>query len=501
MDNPEYYTTKDKATRQYKDRYMENSHQILVECGYSPERAASMIGTFFRYEDMLAKECYTLEQLEEPERNYNCITVDELSSLCNWDMRKFLSYYHYDDRTTDVIVCQKEALICAFRLYREMTLEEMKDCAEYSFVMDSCMCLQEEIGKIAFLYTQFVTGQKKRTEKWRREINAMSATFSEELSRIYTERYCDKEIKAYMQALIKNIMDAFAVKIEKQTWMCPETKRLALEKLHAMKYDKICYPDKYKDYSDMPVDSKLSYLDNEIQISHYMRDRAIQDCYCQKVDKEEWDLPTYTVNAYYSQATNEIVFPCGILQPPFFSKYWTDADNYGAIGVIIAHEITHGFDTAGRLFTKDGVLDDWWTEEDAERFDALTENTIERFDHMWALPFLNANGRLTLNENIADNGGVATAYAAVENLMNGKDDEKKDGFTWKQRFFITYAQLWAGVETDEVIRNSVLNGVHSIMKLRVNGTLPMFSKWYEAFNIDGTSPLYVSENKRGMIWS
>jgi putative endopeptidase len=200
------------------------------------------------------------------------------------------------------------------------------------------------------------------------------------------------------------------------------------------------------------------------------------------------------------QQQNEICFPAGILQSPFFSVSYDDASNYGAIGVVIGHEITHNFDTSGRLFDIDGNMKDWWGEGDADKFNELTKNTIERFDNMAAMPFLLCNGKLTLNENIADFGGLKIAYRALEKVMSGRNDELVDGFTWQQRFFISYAQVWANVSTDEMIKQNVLNNCHSVPMVRVNGTLPMFTPWYEAFGVNSDSKLFVEEDKRAKIW-
>jgi putative endopeptidase len=248
------------------------------------------------------------------------------------------------------------------------------------------------------------------------------------------------------------------------------------------------------------VDESLSYLDNEIAIGKWSHEFTIRKYYNKPYDPEEWPMMPQTVNACCMQQNNEICFPAAILQPPFFSEDADDASNYGAIGVIIGHEITHNFDTAGRLFSKDGNMEDWWTEGDAEKFKELTENTQKRFDSLYALPFVKCDGALTLNENIAGYGGLKIAYRALEKLMLDRTDDTQSEYNWKQRFFISYAQVWANTETDEYVRRSIQNNCHSVPMIRVNGTLPMFTPWYSAFDVKETDKLYVSEDKRAKVW-
>ena len=517
LDNRDYYVSMEPQNVEIRNKYREILIDVLKMTGRSAERSEYLFDKYFSYETQLAKCAYSQEKLQHPEENYHRYTLPELSQLINFDVKTLLSWSDFTE-TDLVIVSQPEFIEEAFRVIGDMTLEDMKDVIEYCLVtMFVCKC-SEDFGEKMWEFEQFMSGAKERSPKWKRETLHLNSVFYEPVGKIYSERYFSANAKQKMMDMVSNIIEAYKEIISEQSWMSDETKQKALEKLSLTGYSKIGFPDKWEDYSSLPVDESLSYLDNEIAIVKWSHEFTIRKYYNKPYDPTEWPMMPQTVNACCMQQNNEICFPAAILQPPFFSEDADDASNYGAIGVIIGHEITHNFDTAGRLFSKDGNMEDWWTEGDAEKFKELTENTQKRFDSLYALPFVKCDGALTLNENIADYGGLKIAYEALQKKMasnaflktkqNGTltqydydvVHDVKDGYTWEQRFFISYAQVWANTETDEYVRRSIQNNCHSVPMIRVNGTLPMFTPWYEAFDVKETDKLYVSEDKRAKVW-
>lgn len=497
LDNREYYVSGDEEN--VRQKYRQVMTDVLKIAGYSDSDAERLFTKHFGYETRIAQDAYSIEKLQKPEENYHRYTLDELSTLLGIDAREFLSWSGYNE-TYEMVVCQPEPIKTAFELINNMTLDDLRDIIEYQIVTDWCCKCSEDFGEKLWEFEQFLSGAKERSPKWKRETMHLSGQFYEPVGKIYSEKYFSVEAKNKMMEMIRNILAAYEEIIKEQTWMSDLTHERALEKLRRTGYDKIAFPDKWEDYSDFPVDVEKSYLENSLEISKWSHRRSNRKYYNKPYDSSEWPMMPQTVNACCMQQQNEICFPAGILQAPFFSVGYDDASNYGAIGVVIGHEITHNFDTSGRLFDIEGNMKDWWSEGDADKFNELTRNTIDRFDSMAAMPFLMCNGKLTLNENIADFGGLKIAYRALEKVMSDKVDEKIDGFTWQQRFFISYAQVWANVSTDEMIKQNVLNNCHSVPMVRVNGTLPMFTPWYEAFGVNSDSKLFVEEDKRAKIW-
>ena len=301
-----------------------------------------------------------------------------------------------------------------------------------------------------------------------------------------------------MLQLVRNLQTALGERIDNLTWMSDSTKARAHEKLDAF-YVKIGYPDKWRDYSALDIDPELSFLENMERASRF--EQAYDFSFVDKpVDRDRWYMTPQTVNAYYNPTTNEITFPAGILQYPFFDMNADDAFNYGAIGVVIGHEMTHGFDDQGAQFDKDGNLNNWWTADDKANFDARTKVMADFFSNIIVLDTLHANGKLTLGENIADHGGLQIAFQAFKNATRDNPLPTVDGFTPEQRFFIAYANVWAGNIRDEEIRNRTTNDPHSLGRWRVNGALPHIQAWYDAFGITEESPMYVAPEKRVSIW-
>jgi putative endopeptidase len=302
-----------------------------------------------------------------------------------------------------------------------------------------------------------------------------------------------------MLTLVKNLQTALGERIESLSWMSDETKVKALDKLAAF-HIKIGYPDKWRDYSGLTINKGDSYLENIIRSNNFDFDYMISK-FNQPVDKDEWLMNPQTVNAYYNPATNEICFPAAILQAPFFNVDADDAVNYGAIGVVIGHEMTHGFDDQGRQYDKEGNLTDWWTPEDADRFKERAQVLVDCFDNIVVLDTVHANGQLTLGENIADQGGLQVSWQAYQNTLKGKETPAPiDGFTNAQRFFLAYATVWAANIRDEEILWRTKIDPHALGKWRVNGALPQIDAWYDAFQVTPENALYVQKEKRVAIW-
>ena len=498
LDNREYYLSDDERNKSIIAKYKDVSINVLTACGYPKEQAKDIIDVFVNFNTELAHDCYDMEDLNKPELNYHKMSVDELSALCNYDIRKFLSW-HGMNETDMVIVEQTEAIVKFFSLINNMTLDELRECVMFVIIDDCCCAQSEDFGNILFEFTKFMTGAIARPDKWKREVNKMNSVFSEQIGKLYAEKFFSGESKPKMIEIIKNIISSFREIIDTQSWMSYSTKKIAIEKLDSMTY-KVGYPEKWEDYSDIPVEPEKSYLENCLAISKYYHRRFLEKNYNKPVDYDEWPMLPQSVNACYMPTRNEFCFPCGILVEPFFDVNADMAMNYGGIGVVIGHEITHGFDSSGRQFTKDGNIEDWWTASDAENFNKQTENTVKRFDSLYVLPDLKCNAELTKDENIADYGGLNIAYNALDKYMWDKKDID-DEYNYKQRFFISFATIWAGVCTDMLIRQNTMNGTHSMNFMRVNGTVPMMDEWYESFGIKEDSKLYVKPEDRGRIWN
>jgi putative endopeptidase len=329
----------------------------------------------------------------------------------------------------------------------------------------------------------------------------VNGTLGEAVGQMYVEKYFPEENKTRMLELVANLQTALGQRIQALEWMSDETKAKAMEKLNTFTV-KIGYPDKWRDYTALEIDPTLTYYANIQRAAKFEQDYSLSFL-GKPVDKDKWFMTPQTVNAYYNPATNEICFPAGILQYPFFDMNADDAFNYGAIGVVIGHEMTHGFDDQGSQFDKDGNLINWWTEEDRARFEERTKVMEEYFNGIEVAPGTFANGAFTLGENIADHGGLQVAYQAFQNAQKAKGDKAvgdKDGFTAEQRFFLAYSNVWAGNIRDEEILQRTKNDPHSLGKWRVNGALPHINAWYEAFNVTPESPMYIAPEKRASIW-
>ena len=346
-------------------------------------------------------------------------------------------------------------------------------------------------------YGKQISGVEQNRPRWKRVTGTVEGAMGEALGKLYVDKYFPAEAKTRMETLVQNLITALGQRIDMATWMTDSTKANAHKKLETI-YVKIGYPNKWRDYSKLDIKND-SYYANVVRSNEFDMEYMFSKIN-KPVDKDEWLMTPQTVNAYYNPTTNEICFPAGILQYPFFDMNADDAFNYGAIGVVIGHEMTHGFDDQGRQFDKEGNLKDWWTAEDAERFNARSKVLVDYFNAIEVLPGLQANGELTLGENIADHGGLQVAYQAFKNATKDAPLAEKDGFTPEQRFFLAYSGVWASNIRDEQIRVYTKSDPHSLGRWRVNGALPHINAWYDAFGITETDPLYIAPENRASIW-
>ena len=371
---------------------------------------------------------------------------------------------------------------------------------EWDIISSSASYLSDEIREARFeFFGKTMSGRKEDYPLWKRATAQVEAQLGEALGRIYCKRYFPESSKKMMETLVKNLQISLGQRIDAQTWMSQTTKEAAHNKLDKF-YVKIGYPNKWTDFSKLSIDPSKSYYENVLACRKFANDKEIAEKAGKPVDKDEWFMTPQTVNAYYNPTTNEICFPAGILQYPFFDAKADAAFNYGAIGVVIGHEMTHGFDDQGRQYDASGNLKDWWTAEDAEGFNKRADMYADFFSNIKVLPDLNANGRFTLGENLADHGGLMVSYNAFKNATAKKPLKNKDGFTPDQRFFLAYAGVWGQNITDKEIRNRVKDDPHSLGKWRVDGALPHIDAWYEAFGVKQGDKLFIPKNQRLELW-
>ncbi|MBO7103628.1 MAG: M13 family metallopeptidase, partial [Bacteroidaceae bacterium] len=350
-------------------------------------------------------------------------------------------------------------------------------------------------------YNRTMSGQQEPLPRWKRSVSTVSGVLGEAVGQMYVEKYFPAENNARMEELVKNLQEALAERIDAQEWMSDSTKAYAKDKLSSF-YVKIGYPNKWKDYSKLTIDPEKTLYENMQAVRKWASKKEVEDKYNKPVDRDEWYMTPQTVNAYYNPTTNEICFPAGILQYPFFDMQADDAFNYGAIGVVIGHEMTHGFDDQGRQFDKDGNFRDWWASGDGDKFKERAQVMSDFFSKIEVLPGLKGNGELTLGENLADHGGLQVAFTAFQNAQKkaAKPLGEVNGFTPEQRFFLAYAGVWAQNITEEAIRDLTARDPHSLGEWRVNGALPHIDAWYDAFGITEKDPLFVPKEKRVTIW-
>ena len=498
LGNRDYYLSDDENNRNIREKYVGHIGRMFSLAGFDEESAKKASESVMRVETALAGAHFDNLTLRDPYRNYHKMPYQEfVSRFPGMDWDSFMSVLGADNVDT-LNVSQLEPLAKAVELITEGNIDDQKNYLKWKVVDAAAPYLSDAFVAENFeFYGKVISGQKEIKPRWKRAVATVDGVLGEEVGRMYVEKYFPPRAKERMITLIDNLKKSLGERISALEWMSDSTKEKALEKLSTF-YVKVGYPDKWRDYSALEIKND-SYFANIVRASVFEYDYLISKA-GKPVDRTEWHMTPQTVNAYYNPTTNEICFPAGILQYPFFDMDADDAFNYGAIGVVIGHEMTHGFDDQGRLYDKNGNLADWWSQSDADNFKARAQVLVDWFDAIEVLPGLYANGSLTLGENIADFGGIQVAFQAFRNATASAPLPVKDGFTPEQRFFIAYANLWATNIRDEQIRYLTQMDVHSLGEWRVNAILPHVQAWYDAFGIVPEDGMYLAPEKRASIW-
>ena len=494
----DYYVQNDEESKKLRAAYSKLIVAQFLNAGYSKTDANKASVTVLKIETALAVAHFEKEKTRVPELNYHKYAVTQLKdSVAAFDWKMFFDATGAKD-LKELNVAQVEPIAAAVKLIETAPVNELKTYLSWCLINNAAGFLSDSFVNANFeFYGKILSGAKVIQPRWKRTVSTIDRALGEDVGQLYVARYFPAQAKERMLKLVDNLKVSLGERISKLDWMSDETKAKALDKLSAF-IVKIGYPDKWKDYSSLEIKTD-SYWANIVRSSEFDYNYNLNKL-GKPVDKMEWLMTPQTVNAYYNPTTNEICFPAGILQPPFFYMNADDAVNYGAIGVVIGHEMTHGFDDQGSKYDKYGNLTNWWTAGDASQFEARTKVLLDFFNGLVVLNDVHANGAYTLGENIADHGGLQIAYNAFTKTEQGKSGEAIDGFTPQQRFFLAYANLWAGnVRNEEMLRLTKLDP-HSLGKWRVNGALPHIGAWYDAFSIKAGDPMYLPREKRASIW-
>ena len=494
----EYYLEDDEATKNIREGYKKHIVKMFQLTGLDEKQATKNMEAVMEIETRLAQKSFSAVEQRDPAANYHKLTLDELKKeIPGFDWEAYLVKLGAKG-VTALNVAQLEPVKEAVAIINTLPMDKQKAYLQWKLIDDAAVYLSTDFVEENFdFYGKVMAGKQEDQPRWKKAVNTVNRVLGEAVGQMYVEKYFPAAAKERMTQLVKNLQVALGERIQALDWMGEETKAKALEKLNAF-YVKVGYPDQWKDYSSLNIE-KDSYWANIKRANKFTIEEMLAKA-GKPVDINEWFMTPQTVNAYYNPTTNEICFPAGILQYPFFDMNADDAFNYGAIGVVIGHEMTHGFDDMGRQFDKEGNLKDWWTADDAERFKTRSKVLVDFFNKIEVLPGLQANGELTLGENIADHGGLQIAYQAFKNATKDAPLAEKDGFTPEQRFFLAYSGVWAGNIRDKQIRIYTKGDSHSLSRWRVNGALPHVGAWYEAFGINETDPLYLAPENRVSIW-
>ncbi|MBQ0063020.1 MAG: M13 family metallopeptidase [Prevotella sp.] len=499
LGNKDYYTKTDEATEKIRAGYKQHIINMFRLTGDNLKTATRKMESVMAIENRIADKNKTRVELRDPATNYHKTSYADLKKEYAgfpWD-EYFAASYITDLDFVDV--GQPEAIKNDIEILNTFPIRQLKDYMQWQVLHSASSALGDEVYAESFdFFSRQMSGRKQMQPRWKRAVSACNV-LGEAVGEMYVKKYFPAENKARMLQLVKNLQVALGERIDQQEWMSAETKKLAKEKLASF-YVKIGYPDKFKDYSKLEIDPTLTRYELNKVINEWAVKKEVEEKYKKPVDRDEWHMTPQTVNAYYNPTTNEICFPAGILQYPFFDMSADDAFNYGAIGVVIGHEMTHGFDDQGSQFDKDGNFHNWWAEGDKVKFKERTQLMVDFFNGIEVLPGLMANGQLTQGENIADHGGLKIAYLAFKNATKDNPLPVKDGLTPEQRFFLAYAGVWAQNITEENMRQLTTMDPHSLGEWRVNGALPQLDAWYEAFNIQPTDKMYIAPEKRVNIW-
>ncbi|MEA1987566.1 MAG: M13 family metallopeptidase, partial [Candidatus Marinimicrobia bacterium] len=495
----DYYLEDTERSKEIRAEYVKHITKMFTLIGIDEKVAEGNSKAIMDIETEMADVSMSRLERRNPNNLDHKMTMKELTELTpnlKWEM-----YFTNVglEKVGDINVASPKFLSAMNSMIDEVSIDHWKLYLKWNLLNRTANYLNSEIEKQDFaFYSTFLSGQDKMRPRWKRVQGATNGVMGFALGQLYVEEYFPAESKERMLELVGNLREVLGERIEQLDWMSAGTKEKALEKLSGFNV-KIGYPDKWRDYSKLEI-QKDSFVLNRLRASKFAFNRDVNKI-GKPVDKDEWGMTPQTVNAYYHPLLNEVVFPAAILQPPFFYADADDAVNYGAIGVVIGHEMTHGYDDSGRKFDSDGNLNDWWTKEDAERFDKRTQVVVDQFDKFTVCDSFFVSGELTLGENIADYGGLILSSIAFAKTLEGKEKPAKiDGFTPEQRFFLSYAKVWRNNIRDKLAQRLVKEDVHSPGKYRVNGGIANIDAWYDAFDIKPEDELYVKKENRLSIW-
>ncbi len=495
----DYYVNDDAQTVRIRDAYKNYMKNLFKLVGNDEVTAEKKMQAVMAIENRIAKVSYSRVQMRDLDNNYHKMPytqlVEEFPGI-DWGNVFLISGFPAFDL---VDVGQPEPIHEVEKILAETSLDNLKAYAEIKVIAGASSQLSDEFRSEAFKLSQVMNGVQQDRPRWKRAVSLVSNVMGEAIGKLYVEKYFPESSKQQMLQLVRNLQKALAQRIEEATWMSAETKAQAKDKLDNF-IIKIGYPDKWKDYSGLQVDEQLSLYENLQNISEFMTLDVLNRKVNKPVDKSEWMMTPQTINAYYMPTTNEICFPAAILQPPFFDPNADDAVNYGAIGGVIGHEMSHGFDDQGSQFDKTGNQRNWWTDLDKKNYNERTKVLENHFGKFEAVPGKFINGKQTLGENIGDNGGLNVAFRALQNSMMEKPLGVIDGFTPEQRFFLSWARVWAGNARPEYVEYLITVDTHSPNHARVNAALPHIDAWYDAFKIKKSDKLFIPKKKRAHIW-
>lgn len=490
----DYYLNDNSKFQDIRTAYVEHINNMM----YMAEDTTSPGQNILDLETALAEISWSRLERRDPNKRYNKKNLEDWdNSLDVIDIQSILSNRGFGAFDT-IIVSQPSFYDALNDLLEEQPISSWKSYMKWNVVSSFASFLNQSMVEERFsFYSKKLRGTQMMKPRDERVFSVINRSLGEPLGKLFVKSYFDEESKQYMTNMIENLRTAYRERINDLSWMSSETKEKALKKLNAFTY-KIGYPDEWRDYSKLTIESD-SYVQNIIRVRKFGYNRMLKKL-GQPVDKSEWYMSPQMVNAYYSSSNNEIVFPAGILQPPFFHKTFDHAINYGGIGAVIGHEFSHGFDDQGSKFDWDGNLNSWWTEDDREKFDQLAQKLGEQYDSYSPVEGMNVNGKMTMGENIADLGGVTLAYNALQLEYKEDTPDDIDGFTWQQRFFLGWANVWKGNIKEEEMVNRLKSDVHSPAEYRVLGPLVNFEPYYQAFGSCETGSMYKPDSSRIAIW-
>ncbi len=495
----DYYLNTDADSKKKQEAYRAYLSKIFQLSGYKKKEAEKAAKVIYNIEYQFAEAEMSRAEARDYNKLYNIYTIDMLQKdypAIQW--AKYFELMGVKD-VKQVILTEPKVMAVAQKLMSTLSEQDIKYYVAGLIIKSSTSVLSDDFVNANFdFYGRLLNGQKEQKARWKRALGFPNSLLGEAVGELYVSKYFAGESKAKMLKLIDNLRKALATRIANLTWMNDTTKINALVKLNSFTV-KVGYPDKWRDYSKLTIDPAKSLYDN-VAAATYVETLRNLEKFGKPVDKSEWGMTPQTVNAYYNPTTNEICFPAAILQAPFFDVNADDATNYGAIGVVIGHEMTHGFDDQGRNFNADGNMVDWWTAGDSKRFTAAAEKLAAQFDQITVVGDLKANGHLTLGENIADQGGLRISYDAFKTTQQFQESKEIDGFTPAQRFYLSYGRIWAEHMTEEAIYQQTKSDPHSIGRNRVNATLRNIDTWYDAFGVKDGDKMWLAPAERAIVW-